>query len=178
MKKILLFVLILLVFAMLHAQGEVEIKEGKPFWYVYMEFQGLHHEGLPEKFGLFVQELRNQELLPKISGDSFCILFDSPLQVAERDTVWGVGLKIQKDAPVQAPLKKREFAYQWIAGIICKGPYEVALGNAQNIIIPYIEENGSEVVGPPVEIWHGNPREDKPEDLSVEILIPIREPKK
>ena len=177
MKKILILVLTLLVLAMLHAQGKVEIKEGTPFWYVFMEFQGPHHEELPQQFGMFIQELRKQELLPRISGDSFCIYFDSPLQVAERDTVWGVGFKIQKDAPVQAPLKKREFAYQKIAAIICKGYYETALGNAQNIIIPYIEENGLEIVGPPVEIWLGNPNEDEPEDLGVEIIIPIREPR-
>ena len=178
MKKILLFVLTLLIVATLHAQGKVEIKEGKPFWYVFMEFQGPHHEELPQKFGVFIQELQKQELLPRISGDSFCIHFDSPLQVVERDTVWGVGFKIQKDAPVQAPLKKREFAYKKVATIICRGSYETALGNAQNIIIPYIEENGLEVVGPPLEIWLGDPNEDKPEDLGVEIIIPIREPRK
>jgi hypothetical protein len=87
MKKILLFVVALSFASMLHAQGEVKIKDGTPFLYVYMEFQGPHYEGLPEKFGMFIQELRNQELMPKISGDSFCIFFDSPLQVVGRDTV-------------------------------------------------------------------------------------------
>jgi len=178
MKKILLFALTLLVVTMLHAQGEVEIKGGTLFWYVFMEFQGPHYEELSQKFSILIQELQKQELLPKISGDSFCIYFDSDLQAVERDTVWGVGFKIQKDAPVQAPLKKREFTYQKMASIICKGFYENALGNAQNIIIPYIEENGFEIVGPPVEVWLGNPNQDKREDLGVEIIIPIREPKK
>jgi len=178
MKKILLFILALSVASMLYAQGEVEIKDGTPFMYVYMEFQGPHHEGLPEKFGIFIQELRNQELLPKISGNSFSILFDSPLLVVGRDKVWGLGFKIQKDASVQAPLIKRKFDYPKVVTIISKGPYETALGNAQNIIIPYIEEKGLEVVGPPIEIWLGNPSEDKPEDLGVEIIIPIREPEK
>lgn len=176
MKKILIFVLTLLVVTMLHAQGEVEIKEGKLFWYVCMEFQGPHYEGLPEKFGMFIQELRKQELPPKISGDSFCIFFDSDLQVAEQDTVWGLGFETQKDADVQLPLKKREYNYQKIATITNRGPYET-VGNAYNIIIPYIEENGLKVIGPPVEIWRGNPQEDKPEDLTSEIIIPIREPK-
>ena len=178
MKWVSSVALILLFTITCYSQERVTISNSPSFWYVYMEFQGSHYEGLPEKFDLFVQELRRQEFLPKISGDSFCIFFDSPLQVAERDTVWGVGFEIEKDTPVQSPLKKKEFAYEWIAAIICKGPHEPAVGNAHSIIIPYIEENGLEVVGPPVEIWHGNTREDKSEDLSVEILIPIREPKK
>ena len=178
MKYISTLAMVLLFAITCHAQEQVTISDSTSFWYVFMEFQGPHHEELPQKFGVFIRELQKQELMPRISGDSFSILFDSPLQVAERDTVWGLGFEIEEDASVQAPLKKREFAYPRIAGIICKGPYEYALGNAHSIIIPYIEENGLEVVGPPVEIWHGNPREGKPEDLSVEILIPIREPKK
>ena len=137
---------------MLYAQGEVKIKDGTPFMYVYMEFQGHHYESLHDKFGMLIQELRNQELLPKISGDSFCIFFDSPLQVVGRDKVWGLGFKIQKDASVQAPLIMKKFDYPKVVTIISKGPYETALGNAQNIIIPYIEEKGLEVVGPPIEI--------------------------
>jgi len=178
MKRILLFIVALSVASMLYAHGEVEIKDGTPFMYVYMEFQGPHYESLPEKFGMLIQELRNQELVPKISGNSFSIFFDSPLQVVRRDKVWGLGFKIQKDASVQAPLIKRKFDYPKVVTIISKGPYETALGNAQNIIIPYIEEKGLEVVGPPIEIWLGNPSEDKPEDLGVEIIIPIREPEK
>ena len=161
----------------LQAQGQVAIKEGMSFWYVSMEFPGPHYEGLSEKFGLFIQELRKQELLPKISGDSFCIFFDSPFLAVERDTVWGLGFEIQKDADVELPLKKREYTYPRLATVINRGPYET-VGNAYNVIIAYIEENGLEVIGPPVEIWHGNPREDEPEDLSSEILMPIREIKK
>jgi len=78
MKRVLLTIMFLLAAVPLLAQEQVEIKDGTPFWYVCMEFQGPHCVDPPQQIGIFIQELRKQELQSKISGDLFCIFFDSP----------------------------------------------------------------------------------------------------
>lgn len=58
--------------------------------------------------------------------------------------------------------------------MIYKGPYDT-VGQAYNIILPFIEENNFEVIGPPVERWLDDPNQVKLEDCRTEIIIPIRE---
>lgn len=173
MKRLVLLLLVVFVGGTLSAQEGVEIKEGTPFWYVCLEFQGSHYE-IPQKIGPFIAELRKQELLPKITGHLFGIYFDSPLRADCADTVWGLGFNIAEDAEVKPPLLKRQYDYEKIATTIHVGPYET-VGNSYNLLIPLIEENHLDVAGPPIERWlDDDPQQVAPEERRTEIIIPVR----
>ncbi len=169
---LMLFMLLIFFCSPVQCQQPVEIKENASFWYVCMEFEREHYL-IPEKVGPFVQEVRRQELQSKVRGDLFGIFFDSPVIVEGRGKTWGLGFKIAEETTVHLPLKNRLFSYEKVATAIHRGPFETVM-NTFNVLISYLEEHGFEVIGPPVEIWIGDPARDKPEDLKTEILIPVR----
>jgi DNA gyrase inhibitor GyrI len=178
MKKIIFCVMTFSIAFELNGQEQqqVEIKDGTPFSYVYMEFSGSHYQ-IPQKIPLFIQEARKQQLQTKVTGDLFGIYFDFRGQVSGVDTVWGFGFKMVKDTTVQLPLKKAQYNYEKIARMIHVGPY-VLVGLAYSVMIPLIEEKGMEVIGPPIETWLDDPDQVKPEDCRTEVIIPVRKIKK
>ena len=175
MKKTILFAAGLSLILTLFAQQPVKIKDATPFWFVYMEFKESRIETL-EKVSIFIQEIRKQKLQTSISSDLFCILFDSPYQVGEVRDVWALGFEILEGTTVQFPLKKSQYHYRKIATMIYKGSYDT-VGQAYNIILPYLEERDFEIVGPPVEKWLDDPHQVHPEECRTELIIPIREKK-
>lgn len=178
MKKILFCVMAFsFTFACIgQEQQQVEIKDGTPFSYVYMEFSGSHYQ-IPEKIPVFIQEARKQQLQTKVTGDLFGISFDFGAQVTGADTVWGLGFKMAKDTTVQLPLKKAQYNYEKIARMIHVGPY-VLVDLAYSVMIPLIEEKGMEVIGPPIETWLDDSDQVQPEDCRTEVIIPVRQIKK
>jgi len=154
-------------------QQQVEIKDGTPFQYMFMDFSGSHYL-IPEKIPVFFQEIREQELVNIISSDLFGIYFDFDAQVTGVDTVWGLGFKMVKDTMVYLPLKKAQYDYEKFARMIHVGPYEM-VDLTYSKMIPYIEENDMEVIGPPVETWlDEDPSQVNPENLRTEVIIPVR----
>ena len=175
MKRNLLC-LITLTFAFVlrgQEQQQPEIKDGTAFQYMYMDFSGPHYL-IPEKIPAFFQEIRNQKLVNIISGDLFCIYFDFQAQVAGVDTVWGLGFKMAGDTTMQLPLKKANYQYDKLARMIHVGPYEM-VDLTYSKMIPYIEQNGMEVIGPPIETWlDEDPSQVDPANLRTEVIIPVR----
>ena len=170
MKKAYLLFMFLL-FGAIQVLGQVEVTEGTPFWYVYMEFQGPHDQ-ITQGLGDLYNETVKQNLQSLFSGAHFGIFFDSFLRGEEADTVWGLGFQAPEDIQVKPPLKKSRFNYDKIATMIYVGAYE-SIGLAFNIIVPFIEENDLRIVGPPVEIWMDDPNEVKPQDCRTEVIIPV-----
>ena len=175
MKKTIILVIGFFVFLSIQAQEKVIVKEGVSFWYVCQEFRG-SHSTIPQKVGIFFQEIRKQNLQKKIIGELIGIFYDAPLLIKGRRPVWGLGFKIPKNTIVKAPLIRRYYNYENVATITHRGPYST-VANTFNIIIKYIEENNYDMVGPPVDIWLGDPNRDKPEDLKTEIIIPVAKKK-
>lgn len=175
MKKIIFFAAGFTLILTLFAQQPIKVKDATPFWFVYMEFKGSRIE-TPEKVNIFLQEIRKQKLQTSISSGLFCILFDSPFQVGEVRDVWALGFEIPEDIPVQLPLKKSQYHYRKIATMIYKGSYDT-VGDAYNIILPYLGERDFEIVGPPVEKWLDDPYRVNPEECRTELIIPVREKK-
>lgn len=175
MKKLIIFILCLSLTISLYPQDQVNIKENISFWSVFMEMKGSRLE-TPEKIRIFSQEIRKQELQSRISGSLFCILFDSPLQVEGVRDVWGLAYNISEDAVAHLPLKKAKYYYKKAVTMIYKGPYDT-VGEGYSVILPFIEENKLEVIGPPVERWLDDPNQVKLEECRTEIIIPVREKK-
>lgn len=172
MPRIIYLFLLAFLCSIGQAQEAVEIKENVSFWYLFMEFEG-DHSAIPEKIGPFLQEVRKQNLQSQIEGDLFGIFFDAPIIVEGRGKNWGLGFKTAEGTVVRLPLKKQVFRYDKVAKTVYRGPFEGA-GNAFNILLANLEEQDYEVIGPPVQVWIGNPAQDKPEDLKTEIMIPVR----
>jgi effector-binding domain-containing protein len=173
MKKIIILVVGLFLVLSLYPEDQVNIKENISFWYVFFEVKGSRLE-TPEKIQIFLQEIQKQELQSKISGSLFCVLFDSTLQEEGMRDVWALAYSVSEDTVVRLPLKKAEYHYKKVATMIYKGPYDT-VGQAYNIILPFIEENNFEVIGPPVERWLDDPNQVKLEDCRTEIILPIKE---
>lgn len=172
-KHFLCLVVFALAFALQGQEQQIEIIDGASFQYMYMDFSGSHYL-IPEKIPVFFQEVRKQELVKIITGDLFCIYFDFAAQVTDVDTVWGLGFKMIKDTTVHPPLKKANYQYDKLARMIHVGPYEM-VGLTYTKMIPYIEQNGMEVIGPPIETWlDEDPSLVDPAHRRTEVIIPVR----
>jgi effector-binding domain-containing protein len=175
MKKNLFFWMTLPIAVALYGQEQqdVEIKDGNPFQYMFMDFSG-SHDLIPEKIPVFFQEIREQGLVNDISGDLFCIYFDFQAQVTGVDTVWGLGFKMSRDTTILPPLKKANYEYDKLARMIHVGPYEM-VDLTYSKMIPYIEQKGMEVIGPPIETWlDEDPSQVDPANRRTEVIIPVR----
>ena len=172
MKKPAACFLVFCLPLLLSGQAEVQIKENISFRYMGMEFEGSHSQ-ISEKVPLFIQEIQKQNLLSEAQGDIFGVFFDSALLGEKAGVVYCLGVRILEDTVVEAPLMILTYEHDKAAVMIHSGPYET-VANAFNIILPFIEENGWEISGPPLELWMGDPRRDKPEDLKTRIFIPVK----
>ena len=161
-----------LICGLLYGQDTMEIQEGISFWYVCMEFEGAHSQ-ISEKAPMLLEEIYKQELQSKVSGHLFGVFFDSPLLGEGKRSVYALGFIIDKEIPIKVPLVKYQYAYEKIATVTHHGPYETA-ANSFNKLLASIEEQGLEIAGPPLQIWMGDPRQDKPEELKTKIIIPVK----
>lgn len=171
MKKLFFLLMVFLLVFMVQGEEKLEIKEGEPFWYMYMEFQGAGSQA-PEKIRLFFQEVGKQKLQSQLRGHLFALFYQGSSQNEEPRL--DIGIKISTDTPVKLPIKKVEYKYKKIARYMHIGPYEL-VGNAFNIIYPALEEMGFEINGPIMNRWlDENPDQVKPENRRTEIIIPVK----
>jgi effector-binding domain-containing protein len=170
-QKIVFLLIVFLPMFMVQAEKKVEIKEGEPFWYMYMEFQGSSSQ-TPEKIGLFFQEVGKQKLQSQFRGHLFALYYQSIPQ--DEEPRLDIGIKISRDTSVKLPLKKVEYNYKKIVRYTHIGPYEL-VGNAFNVIFPALEKMGFVVNGPIMNRWlDENPDQVKPENRRTEIIIPVK----
>ena len=123
---------------------------------------------------ILFSEIRKQSLQTKIGGDVLGVFFDSSLLKENKDDFYALGFSIDQGTSLAAPLKMRTYDYEKTAEITHYGPFET-VANSFSVILSYIEENGLEIAGPPVEIWMGDPSQDKPEELKTRIIIPVKQ---
>ncbi len=174
MKKGILLAVMMTALVLLSESQEsdiVHIQDNAFFWYVCLEYSGSIDQ---DKISQFFQEARKQQLEGKVHSDLFSIWYNSPLISEGRKETWGLGFKIDEATDIRPPLIKRRYDYARVVTTIHRGPFETA-GSSMNRVVAFIEERGMKVVGPPVEIWIGDPSQDKPEDLKTEILVPVGE---
>ena len=171
MKKAVFLAVLLLAAPLAFAQQGVVIKDAASFWYASMDFQG-PYEQVPVKIGIFIQEFMRQKL--PFAGNLFGIYFNSPEQVKPEELKWAIGIPVQKDSVVNAPLKKSEFLFKKIAVCLHIGPYEKT-GETYDKIFKQIEASGYEMAGPVFESYLDiDPSKVKPEELRTEIWVPVQ----
>lgn len=173
MKKTAVFMIlacVMLTFTM--AGQEVAIKDGVPFWYAAMDFQG-SFKNMAKNIGAFMNEFFKQGLQP--GGALMGVYFNNPRDVKEEELKWSIGFPVTKDADVKEPLKKIEFNYKKVAVYLHTGPYE-KLHEAYDKIFKHAETKGYKIKWPTYDKYLNNSNMVKPEELKTEITVPL-EPK-
>lgn len=177
MKKIIImFVCIILLGVIIGSAGlpenagqKVEIKEGKSFWYVFMEFGG-SFDNMQKHIQTFIGEFFKQGLTP--AGPMLGIYFNDPRRVKPEELKWNLGFEVSKDSNVAAPLQKAEFKHKTIAVYLHIGPYE-NLDKAHDKIARYAEDNGYKTLWPNYDKYLNNPMQVKPGELKTEVIVPL-----
>ena len=176
MKRVLFWIIILSISLICHAQEQIQVVENISFSYMYMEFQGPVFSSIYSNIGIFIQEGQKQDLLSKVTSSLFLINYNSNLIVENADSVWGLCYRIPENISVKVPLKKAIYKYDNVIKMNILGPYEIA-ERAYNEIVPFIDENSMEVIGPPIQIWHDDPALVHPDSCRTEFIIPVRKQK-
>ena len=171
MKRVYIGAMLLFLTSTGYTQPQVTIIDTS-FSYVYMEFQGLLYQ-IPQNIRILMQEAQKQDIMAHILSSIFVIQFYSNLQVEPSDDVWGLGFRVPDDMAVNPPLKKAVYEYEKVARTIYVGPYETA-SQAYNTMIPFIDEENMEIIGPPIQMYLDDPSQVPPESCRTEILIPVK----
>jgi len=151
------------------AGQEVVIKEGKSFWYAYMEFGG-SFDRMEKSIQTFMGEFFKQGLAP--AGPFIGVYFNDPSKVKPEELKWNLGFTVSNDAKVQSPLKKTEFKHKTVAVYLHIGPYENT-GKAYDKIFKYVKDHGYKITRPTYEKYLNDPRQVRPEELKTEVIVPV-----
>jgi len=176
MRTTLLFLIVFTLFITLQAQNKVEITEITPFHYVYMEFKGYSRfEDFNKYLPQLMQEIKNQGLSSSIRGNLLAVFFETPFQKSKGDfvlstIVWRLCFQISEEISVKPPLKKGQYNYKKVA----KTTHIGTLGMIYNFIVPYIEEENLEIIGPQLLKIIDKPTRDRPDLLRGVFLVPVR----
>jgi DNA gyrase inhibitor GyrI len=170
MKRFFLGKIFLFLAVSSHAQ-QVTISDSMSFEYVCMEFRGSLYQ-IQQNMRTLMQEAQKQELLPRMLSPIFVVQLYSHLQPEPTGSDWVLGFRIPDSVTVTPPLKKVKYEYDKVARMIYTGPYETT-AQAFNTIIPYIDEEKLEIIGPPMQMYLDDPSQVPPESCRTEFLIPV-----
>ena len=92
-QRIVFFSMVFLSLVIILAEANVEIKNGEPFWYMYMEFRGSVFQ-TSEKIRLFFKEVGKQKLQSCIRGHLFALYYFDRSQ-DELPRFWISGLRFR-----------------------------------------------------------------------------------
>ncbi len=151
---------------------DVEIKTFPDMEMAYIRHTGSYYEVGPT-FEQAIGEVVGQGLWreeSKVIGLSW----DSPTKVEEHMLRCDAGVTIAAGQDVEEPLNQQMVKGGEHAVVMLKGSYE-QLATAFNWLYgQWLPHSGREAAPrPPIEIYHTDPKETKPEDLLTEIRIPL-----
>jgi len=164
-------VAILFLISIGQAQSQITIIDTS-FTYVYMEFHGSLYQ-IPQNVSVLLEEAQKQNMMGHMLSSVFVIQFYSNLQNEPTEDLWGLGFQIPDDVDVHPPLKKTVYTYEKVARMIYVGPYETT-SQAYNTMIPFIDEENMEIIGPPIQMYLDDRSQVAPESCRTEILIPVK----
>ncbi|MCU0610209.1 MAG: GyrI-like domain-containing protein [Candidatus Eisenbacteria bacterium] len=102
-------------------------------------------------------------------GPPFGRYFNNPMEAAEADLLWEVGMEVASGVAPTPPFESKVFPTGEVAYTIFTGPYENA-GNAWPGVYMWVMSRGYTPAGPPMEIWLGG---DGPQ---TELRLPVTAP--
>jgi len=173
MRKTAVFFIVMACVMLTMAEQKVVIKDGTPFWYAKMDFQG-SFKNMGKNIGSFMTEFFKQGLQP--GGVLMGVYFNNPGEVKEEELKWAIAFPVAKDANVKESLKKVEFNRKKVAVYLHIGPYD-KLNQAYDKVFKYAKAKGYEIKWPTYDRYLNNPMQVKPEELKTELIVPLEEVK-
>ncbi len=108
----------------------------------------------------------------QMTGPPFAVYYSMPEDMAKGHMQFEVGIPISGAAEETKDIKLKTFPAQNVLSAIHKGPYN-QIGSVYAALMEYIEKNGYEVIGPPMELWLNNPMEVAESELLTEVRFPV-----
>ena len=177
MRKTIFSVVCIFLFGVMAVLGEqpqstapgISLQKDLTFWHASMEFGG-SFDTMNQSVQTFMGEFFKQGLVP--AGPVVGAFFNDPRLVKPEELKWSIGLVVNQDANVQAPLKKEEFKAKIAAVYTHIGPYE-KLGQVYEQIFKYADDNGYKILWPVYDQYLNNPMEVNSEELKTKVIIPL-----
>ncbi len=148
---------------------EVNIKTTTPMRIVYLEHKGPYSE-LEPVFGKVMSYAMQKNL--ELAGPPVGIYYDDPAQVPASELRCEIGVHVKGEPEVDPPFRLKEMPSQKVGYALLKGPYDkIALHYPE--IINNLMEQGYNIVGPIIEIYHVSGPNVQPEDYLTEVCFPV-----
>lgn len=151
----------------------VSIQNAKPGMVAYLPMRGSYDQ-TPEAFGRLYGWIDAHGLKPK--GMPAAIYFNIASDPSGEDAVWEVQSPIAGElaeaAPDETGIGIKETPAMTVLSSVHKGPYDSVLPTYQ-AMWDWIEDNGYELAGPPMERYLNDPDEVGAEECLTEVIMPI-----
>ncbi|MBN1424653.1 GyrI-like domain-containing protein [Candidatus Fermentibacteria bacterium] len=149
------------------APAEVSAKQVDSLCVVVLPMKGSyaqHESAIPQLMTYLTETLMVAPL-----GPPFGRYFNNPMEAAEADLEWEIGMEVAPGTVAEAPFEAKTLPGGEVAFIVVRGPYETA-GNAWPGVYMWAMTRGYTPTGPPMELWLGG------EGPETELRLPIAKP--
>ena len=173
MQGLRIMVVLLAIGVLMPAQQQApKIREtGESFYYASLAVTGPYSQ-MPTKVTELMTEVGKQGLETTYP---MAFYFNSPDQVPPEELSWALAVQVPESTEVKPPLELGRFHYDKVAEILWRGPY-TALGQAYNVLMPFIAKQGFSVCGPVCETYLDDPSSVAPEQCRTLIVAPVHKP--
>lgn len=148
---------------------EIKIKNVEETHVAYIPAKG-SYEQIPELLEEVVGYVMKEEL--QITEPPYGIYFNSPMEVAQEELEFEMGIPFIGDADGEGRVKVKNVPAHQVASTVYKGPYGQA-AQVYQALIEYAMQNGYEIVGGVKEIYLNNPMEVSEDELLTEVRFPV-----
>lgn len=146
----------------------------KPATVAYLPMYGTYAQ-TPEGFGRLYAWVEASGYKP--TGMPAAVYFNIPSDDAASDAIWELQAPLAGDVaeapPDESGIGIRHVPATDVIAAVHRGPYDSVLPTYQ-ALWAWIEDNGYEPCGPPMERYLNDPGEMHPEEYLTEILMPVR----
>lgn len=134
-----------------------------------------HYSDIPTALGDLVGYAVSKDAA--LVGAPIALMYETGKEAVEKADAEGtavvdVAFPIAEPVEVSGEFKVYELPGGTMARIVHKGPYEEC-EEAYNAVFAWISGNGKRIVGPIREVYPNDPRAVAPEDILMEIYVPI-----
>jgi len=148
---------------------QIEIKTIPTYQAAFIMKKG-NYAQIPETLGKLVGWLmtKNVEIQMPIYG----AYYNSPLEVAEEELEWEVGAAFIGELEGEGDIQIKTVPEHEAVSTIFKGPYSEA-ASVYNDLFAFVEKEGYQIAGPPLESYLNSPDEVPESELLTEIRFPV-----
>lgn len=148
----------------------------KPTMVAYLPMQGAYDQ-TPAGYGHLYGWIQAHGFKP--TGMPAAVYFNIPNEPNGADAVWElqapIADEVEEAAPDESGVGLRLIPATQVVSATHKGPYDSVLPTYQ-ALWAWIEDNGYEMAGPPIERYLNDPGEVGADECLTEVIMPISKP--